>query len=95
MSTVVGLALVVLGMIVILSGVALVISEIVTGKHRRGRSRAEQMQGETWVSAIEGIVKGFAAIFKALSDWPQPALIILLGIALICLGLYVALATRL
>jgi hypothetical protein len=87
-NTFVGLLLVIVGVIVILSGVAMVVAQIIGGAHGKQERLATTMAGFNW-KGLEGVLNALAAIFKALKDWPPPALVMLLGLAGVGMGLWV------
>jgi hypothetical protein len=93
MSIIVGVLCLVVAVLIILVGLALVAAEIISGKHRpSGASHARGYAGFDW-NGIAAVLNGLAAIFKALKDWPLPALLVLLGFVPGGVGIWV-LASR-
>jgi hypothetical protein len=75
----VGALLLVTGTLIILAGIALIVAQIISGLRRPGPPLAQTMAGLDW-TGIGAVLNGFAAILRALKDWPLPALLILLGL---------------
>ncbi len=90
MNILVGVLLLVTGTAVVLAGLALVVAEVIAGKHRKGGAAAhgKTMAGVDW-QGMAALANGLAAIFKALADWPSPALLVLLGLIADGVGIWV------
>jgi hypothetical protein len=88
MATSVGILFIAVGTLIVFSGLALVIAEIISGRHSRRGPTAHTMAGYDW-NGIAAVLNGFAAIFKALSAWQLPALLILLGLVFDTMGVWI------
>jgi hypothetical protein len=88
MNTAVGIAFLVAGFAIILVALALVVSQIISGRHKAGSPIAHTMAGFNW-DGMAALANGIAAIFKALGEWPLSALLILLGLILDGVGVWV------
>jgi hypothetical protein len=83
----VGIFLLVMGMATHMSGIALVVAQIINPKDG-ATPIAQQMAGLNW-EGIAKVLHGFEAIIKALGGWPLPALLIFLALVCYAVGIWI------
>jgi hypothetical protein len=88
MNLFVGVLFLLTGTILVLTGVALAVAEIISGRHGAKAPVATTMAGYDW-TGLGAIFKGLAAIFKAMQDWPLPGILGGLGLIFDVLGIFV------
>jgi hypothetical protein len=79
------------GSILIIVGLLLAISEIISGRHSRKGSIAQQQAGIDW-KGIAAVLNAIAAVGQAFKDWKLPALLVFLGVACDVIGIIIVFA---
>jgi hypothetical protein len=88
MDVAVGIVFLVVGTLVVLTGILLAVGEVISGRHRDAGPRGTALAGVNW-EGIRGVLNAAAAVLKAMGDWKLPALFVLLGLVFMVIGVWV------
>jgi hypothetical protein len=88
MDVTVGLIFLILGVLIVLTGILLAVGEVISGRHRPQGPRGRAMAGVNW-EGIKGVLNAAAAVIKAMGDWKLPALFVLLGLLCMIMGVWI------
>jgi hypothetical protein len=88
MNNFVGLSFIILGSLLVLTGILLAVSELISGRHRTEGSRGRAMGGLNW-EGITAVINAAKGLVQAMGDWPLPALFVILGLIFMGTGVYI------
>ena len=91
MNNTIGLISISLGTLLIITGILLVIVELITGRHAGGGPRGRQFAGLNW-QGMTAFVNALKALFAVLGDWPALYWLFLLGLIFFVGGVWILVA---